>query len=490
MAFRRGIFISEEPTPIVPPVRVNTAMPVAFVTAPVHLAEDPYAVTNKPELLHTYADAVRKFGFSLRPGIWDNYTAPQMIFSQFALYAVAPLVLVNVLDPTIHNEVVTDENLTLGGYRGILEVDSVLIDTVSIQGYEEGTHYTLSFNRDGFVVVNAFDDITGGIVANATLTIGFTKLAPEKVDIYDVIGGYDMVNDKNFGLEIVEDIFPDFRLVPGQLLAPGFSSDPVVAAVMETKGGNINGHFRCITLCDMPTLIENNAGEMVRHRYTNVPAWKNRNNFTSTRQINLYPMLRLGNQIYYYSTQMAGRIGRTDFENRMVPYRSPSNQRLEINGICDANGDEIKLNINQANFLAGQGITSAVNWTQGWVSWGGRTGAFPGTTDPKDVQISIRRMFDWVGNTIVLTHWSRIDQPITPRRVKTIIDSVGIWFNSLTAQEFILGGRIELLPTDNPKTDLLDGFVRFRIHIAPPPPMEAAEFIQQYDPSYLQTLFQ
>lgn len=299
-----------------------------------------------------------------------------------------------------------------------------------------------------------------------------------------------MVNDKNFGLEIVEDIFPDFRLVPGQLLAPGFSSDPVVAAVMETKGGNINGHFRCITLCDMPTLIENNAGEMVRHRYTNVPAWKNRNNFTSTRQINLYPMLRLGNQIYYYSTQMAGRIGRTDFENRMVPYRSPSNQRLEINGICDANGDEIKLNINQANFLAGQGITSAVNWTQGWVSWGGRTGAFPGTTDPKDVQISIRRMFDWVGNTIVLTHWSRIDQPITPRRVKTIIDSVGIWFNSLTAQEFILGGRIELLPTDNPKTDLLDGFVRFRIHIAPPPPMEAAEFIQQYDPSYLQTLFQ
>ena len=487
--FRRGIFISEEATPIAPPVRVNAAMPVAFVTAPVHLSEDPYAVTNKPELLFTYADSVRKFGFSMRPGVWDNYTAPQMIFSQFALYAVAPLVLVNVLDPTIHNERVTGEKLTLDGYSGVLEVDGVLIDTVRIQGYEEDTHYALSFNPNGFVVVNAYEGISGGIAQNEQLTLSFTKLAPEKVDIYDVIGGYDMANDKNLGLEIVEDIFSDFRLIPGQLLAPGFSSDPVVAAVMETKGGNINGHFRCITLCDMPTLIENRAGELVRHRFTDVPAWKNRNNFTSTRQINCWPMLRLGNQKYYYSTQMAGRIGRTDFENRHVPYRSPSNQRLEINGICDARGDEIKLNINQANFLAGQGITSAINWTQGWVSWGGRTGAFPGTTDPKDVQISIRRMFDWVGNTIVLTYWSKVDAPLTRRRVETILDSVGIWFNSLASQEFIFGGRIELLPSDNPKTDLLDGFIRFRIHIAPPPPMEAAEFIMQYDPDYLQTLF-
>ena len=487
--FRRGIFISEEPTPIVPPVRVSTAMPVAFVTAPVHLSEDPYAVTNKPELLFTYADAVRKFGFSMRPEIWDNYTAPQMIFSQFALYAVAPLVLVNVLDPKIHNERVMGESLTLDGYSGILEVDGVLIDTVRVQGYEEGKHYALSFNRDGFVVVNAFEDITGGVEQNKTLTLSFTKLAPEKVDLYDVIGGYDMASDRNLGLEIVEDIFPDFRLIPGQLLAPGFSSDPVVAAVMETKGGNINGHFSCITLCDMPTLVENGAGQMVRHRFTDVPAWKNRNNFTSTRQINCWPMLRLGNQKYYYSTQLAGRIGRTDFENRHVPYRSPSNQRLEINGICNANGDEIKLNINQSNFLASQGITSAINWTQGWVSWGGRTGAFPGTTDPKDVQISIRRMFDWVGNTIVLTHWRKVDAPLTRRRVETILDSIGIWFNGLASQEFILGGRIELLPGDNPKTDLLDGFIRFRIHIAPPPPMEAAEFIMQYDPDYLQTLF-
>ena len=44
-ANRRGIFISEDETPIVPPVRVNASLPVVFVTAPIHLSEDPYNIT-------------------------------------------------------------------------------------------------------------------------------------------------------------------------------------------------------------------------------------------------------------------------------------------------------------------------------------------------------------------------------------------------------------------------------------------------------------
>jgi phage tail sheath protein FI len=316
-------------------------------------------------------------------------------------------------------------------------------------------------------------------------------LDPSLVDVYDVIGGYDSITGKNTGLELVNEIYPRFRLVPGQLLAPKFSEDPAVAAVMETKAGNINGHFRCIALCDMPTMVEDeyNPGEIIEHRYTDVPAWKNINNYVSTRQVNGYPNLILGEQKFFYSTQLAGLICRTDAENAGIPYNSPSNKNLKINGLCYENGEELVMNTEQANFLNGNGIITANNFTAGWVAWGNRTGAYPGNTDVKDAFIPIRRMFDWIGNTIVLTYWNKIDFPLTRRTIGTVVDSINIWLNSLAAREYILGGRIEYLEQDNAVTDLLDGIVKFRVKIAPPPPMKEAHFILEYDPDYLQVLF-
>ena len=308
------------------------------------------------------------------------------------------------------------------------------------------------------------------------------------VSIYDFIGGYDIQSGRNLGLEIVDDVFSDFGRVPGQLLAPGVSANPVVAAVMETKGANIAGHFRCITLCDMPTMIDDSDGTPATHKYTDVPRWKRLNNFVSTRQINLYPKLRLGNQKYFYSTQMAGLIGLTDSQNSGIPYESPSNNNLRINGLCYENGSELKLNKKQATFLASQGIISAINFTNGWVAWGNRTGAFPGTTDPKDAFLPIRRMFDWIGNTIVLTHWSRIDAPVTRRLIDSIMDSINYWLNGLAGRGFILGGRIEIIDEDNPLTDKLDGILRFRVQVTPPPPFQQGEFILQYDPDYVRAL--
>jgi len=426
----------------------------------------------------------------MRPEIWDNYIAPQVIFSQFSLYGVSPLIMINVLDPDIHSAEEEDVSVTLNRFSGVLPVEGTLIDTVEIEGFEEDTHYTLSFDRDGLVVINAKPNVPGGMSETETISVSCARLAPEMVDEYDFIGGVDIQTDKNLGLEIVGDIYPLFRMIPGQLLVPKWSSNPVVAAVMETKGANINGHFRCITLNDMPTMIPGSPGEMVPHKYQNVPAWKNLNNYVSTRQVNLYPMLRLGNQKYHYSSQMCGLIARTDFNNSDVPYESPSNNNLRINGLCYESGDEIVLNNEKGTFLANQGIVTATNFTNGWVAWGNRTGAFPGTTDVKDVFIPIRRMFDWIGNTLVLTHFSRVDAPISRRLRDTIIDSANIWLNGLAARGFILGGRVEpLQEDDNPLTDLLDGILRFRIRVSPPPPFEQGEFILQYDPEYLLTLF-
>ena len=76
------------------------------------------------------------------------------------------------------------------------------------------------------------------------------------------------------------------------------------------------------------------------------------------------------------------------------------------------------------------------------------------------------------------------------RLIETIVDSANIWLNGLTARGALLGGRVEFLEAENPTTDLLDGKIRFHVYIAPPPPAREIDFIQEYDPAYMSTLFE
>ena len=84
-----------------------------------------------------------------------------------------------------------------------------------------------------------------------------------------------------------------------------------------------------------------------------------------------------------------------------------------------------------------------MNFIGGWKCWGNRTACYPGVTDVKDSFIAIRRMFNWVGNTLVQTFWQRVDYPLNRRQIDTIVDSANIMMNGWTARQFILGGRVE-----------------------------------------------
>jgi phage tail sheath protein FI len=88
-----------------------------------------------------------------------------------------------------------------------------------------------------------------------------------------------------------------------------------------------------------------------------------------------------------------------------------------------------------------------------------------------------------------LTFWQKVDKPITKRLVRTIVNSYNVRLNGLAAREFILGGRVALLETENPITDLMDGILRFHIYVTPPPPAEQIVGILEFDPQYLVQLF-
>jgi hypothetical protein len=105
----------------------------------------------------------------------------------------------------------------------------------------------------------------------------------------------------------------------------------------------------------------------------------------------------------------------------------------------------------------------------------------------KDFFIPISRMFDWVGNTLIRTFWSKLDKPMNRRLIDNILDTCNIWLNGLVGMEYLLGARAEMLESENPLLDLMAGILRIHIYITPPSPMQLCEFTLEYDISYVQT---
>jgi phage tail sheath protein FI len=487
MAYKHGVSVSEVPTSILPPVESASGIPFIVGTAPVYMT-DPTNV-NKPVLVHNYDEAVKAFGYVPPREQEDgtkkyDFTICEFIDSQFKLFGVGPAIIVNVLDiagdfagVSVNGTIAIKENGT-GVVTDPAEESMPYLDASSFElnGVTKGVDYTVSYDENGRIVVTMLNGETSKSYQYTAQAVNFDS----KESVSCVIGGVDE-NGKKTGLELISECFPRFRLTPSIILAPKFSQDPAVAAVMAAKAENISGVFSAISLVDVPT-------DEVKN-YTAVAEWKNTNNITDKKQICCFPMCSLDGTLYHMSTQLAGLLGKTDADNDDVPYVSPSNKNFQMTAAVLADGTEVWLDTESAAYLNGQGVVTAINFIGGWKCWGNRTACYPAVTDVKDAFIPINRMFSWIGNTFIQTFWQNVDAPLNRRQIDTIVDSANIWLNGLTARQYILGGRVEFLETENPTTDLMDGKARFHVFITPPSPNREIDFVLEYDPEYLQTLF-
>lgn len=480
MAYKHGVYTSEQATSLVPMTQTDSGLIVAVGTAPVHLATAPVE-SNTPVLCYTYSEAVAALGYS---DDFEKYTLCEAMKVHFALFNMAPIVLVNVLDKKKH---VSQQKKTVAVENGVATVeDPVLLDTLTAALTEQGDaltkdkDYTAAFDDDGNVVVTP---VSGGKISTGatSLYLSYTMLAPEEVEADDIIGGVNTSTGKAEGLELIDEVYPRFGIVPGIIIAPKWSTISSVAAVMKAKEHNICGHFNAISLSDIPTTEVKT--------YTQASEWKNKNNYVDKDGFLGWPLLKLGTSKYHLMTQLASLMNYTDSQHDDIPYYSPSNKSLQADGACLADGTEVFLNNAQAAYLNGQGIITAINFIGGWKAWGNRSTAYPSNTDVKDTFITNRRMFNWVGNTLITTFWSKIDDPTNKRLIETVVDSANIWLNGLTAKGALLGGRVEYREDENTTTDVMDGKIRFHVYITPPAPARDIEFIQEYDPDYISALF-
>lgn len=479
MGYKHGVYTYEKPTSILPPIISDSGLPVVFGTAPVNMTKEPKV--NEPVMCYTYDEAIKHMGYS---DDWEKFTLCEFIYSQFALFQRAPVILINVLDPEKHKK---KEDIKTTLIKDKIEIKKVgiLPDTIEIsedkpeptEKYELGTDYLVSFTQTGTINITAISD---NITEDAKLKISYEILDTSLVTITDIIGGIDVVTGKRLGLELVNEVFPRFRKVPGLVLVPGWSHNPEIAAIMDAKAKNINNIFKGESIVDVPSSLN----------YSEVPDWKNKNNYMSHHQITCWPKIKLGDKEYHLSTQLAGVIGTTDVLNRDIPYESPSNKNLKCDGAILEDGEEVFLGPEQANYLNGEGVITALNFIGGWKTWGNRTSIYPSSSDPKDSFIPIRRMFNWIANTLILTYWSKIDNPQNRRLVETVVDSANLWLNGLTAEECILGGRVEFLQEENPVTDVMDGILKFHLYMTPPSPAREIDFIMEYDVNYVKSFIE
>lgn len=474
--YYHGVSTRQVDTSISTPVEADSGVPFVVGAAPGHTVGGQ---VNEPVMCYTYAEAVSAFGFS---DDWEKYPLCEMIYSQFQLYGVAPIVLVNVLDPAKHKKTVPEQNYTVTEGKVYLPLEAVQ-DSVKVKKsadgapeyYVAGEDYDTLYDGENLIV----EVLEGGEIPEsaAELAISFTAVDPSAVTKKEIIGGFDTNTKKSSGLELIDSVFPKYGIVADLVLAPGWSHDSEVAAIMSAKVQAINGVFEGKALCDIDT-------NDVRH-YADAPAWKKAKNINSKYQLICWPLFKLGERVFHASVQAAGRMGLTDSDNGGCPAESPSNKLLQIDSAVLADGTVVLLDLQQANYLNSNGIVTALNFIGGYVLWGDETACFPADTDVKNYFICVSRMFGWVANSLILTYWSKVDKKMTRRLIDTIIDSVNIWLNGLTNEEKLLGGRVEFREDENPITSLMAGKATFHVFLTPPSPMRECEFVLEYDVEYV-----
>lgn len=468
-----GINISEQATSVKSMVAGDSALPVIFGTAPVNMLENP--TLNEPVLCLSYSEAVKAFG-----SIKDNndYSLLQAIEILYSLYGISKAVFVNVLDKEKHKKTQSEATYTFTKDKVELPHVGILKDSVVVKADAESAtvdvDYTLAFDDYGKLIITRVTE--GSLLEDDELTVQYDYIDTSMVNADDIVGGIDAETGKKKGLEVIADIFPSLALIPTLILAPGFSHLPGVAQVMATKCKNINGVFHAVAIADIQ--------DDTLKAYNKVPEYKNSKSIIDADLITCFPRVTNAGSAHWMSTHLCGVIATTDSNNGGTPHVSPSNQAAKIDGLIN-NGKIVKLGLDEANYLNENGIVTALNFIGGFKIWGNRTSAYPSNTDVKDMFIPVRRVFSWIGNTLVTNFWQNVDMPINKRNIENIVNNVQFWLDSLKSQEVINGATVTFPDELNSDTELLNGKLKFKLQMASPTPAEDIEFILEYDVSLM-----
>lgn len=466
MQFRHGLRTNEVDSG--EKTYLSTKAPIVVLgAAPINMGD--LSCVNQPVLIQNISEATKYFGGVNKI---EGFNISEVLYSAFQLFGVAPVVCINVLDPEKHSAIEIIKNIPIK--NGVAKIEKVGIITSEMELKKGGTEevidaaiYETSFDSKGNLELY-FEDSE---IVSIDGTIKYLK--PSLVTPEDIIGKIDIKTLKKEGIELIDDIFTKYSVIPGIGIAPGYSHNNELRTIMNTKFQAINGgKWKSIIVADIPENVE--YGEVIK--------WKKDNNAIDPEQLLCYGIGILGSHNLHLSTIVACELSRGDAINGGVPCDSPSNKSAKVSKVVykDKEGKYQDLNLDekQAELLNENGIITAIQTPGGFMIWGNRTSAFQpgGTAEKKDIWIHAKRMIQFICNIIAANNQNEIDKRMSKTRVIAIRDNINQWLADLKSQEKISGGRVEFRTIDNPGEEVANGKFVWQIIFGDVPIGENLEF--------------
>lgn len=481
MAYQHGVYVQEVASRVVATASVDAGLPVVIGTA-----IKPF---SDPKLVVTYDDAVKACGGYIgvnANGVHD-FTLCEFVKAFFVNANLSKAVLINIFDPTKHiSSSASSATVALSEGVGVLNVSNAVIQSVKVGTTDavKGTDYTETYLEDGTRKLERVEGSTV-VLASSSLTVSYKTADLSLVDAGDI----------EAGINKVADVYPQTLLVPGQLVCPKYSCFASIKTKLKNAAASVGGVYRCVALCDIATANDSlpSGGAAAAESVTGVTEYAN---VAAAKQVVspdvalCWPMAKLGAELYHGSTILAATACQTDAANAGIPYASPSNHSANVSGAALKSGASVWLKAPQANELNAAGVVTLLSTSSGFVVWGNRLSAYPANTDAKDSMIPVRRMMDYVGNTLINTFFQKVDAPLNKRQVEAIVDSANIWLNGLVGGGYLIAGKVEFRDEDNTSLSLSDGVANFRVTLCPPSPNRAVIFTLEYNALAYSALFE
>lgn len=449
---------------------IGSTVAVYIGTAPVNLIRGYGAYVNTPVLLNSMSDVMAYCGYS---AAWDKFTLCEAFKLHFdnAAGNIGPVVAINAMDPVAHGKTEqTTAELSVVNGRASIVSDTIILDTLKIDGKTEGKDYTVSYDFTAGRVELTFAD---GSTTNLQAT--YTEIDPAAVTAEHIIGKAS--DDGEYtGLGCIELIYQYLDLVPNLILVPGWSSDPNVCKAMVKAATGINGHWFAKVYADIPL---SDGGQKIDTRATAIK-WHQDHGYNTTDTLTpFWPKAKgTDGNIYHLSVLWAWRQMQVDMENGGLPFETASNKPIPATGQYFGK-DSTNRGFDQraANDLNAVGITTACYWGGRWVLWGPHTGAFRhgNVADERCIFDSNVRMLMHVLNRFQIDNAEMIDKPMTRSQADSIRNKEQEKVDAWAAMGAFIGEPVvEFVQTDNTIENLVNGVFQWQFRGTTTPALRSA----------------
>lgn len=413
------------------------------------------AYVKKPILISSLREA-RELG--LYSDNWETYTLCEVIHAHFmnGEKSVAPIILVNILDPVNTKEDVATAELVLKRtgkkYIGYFEDSLARVDGIVLTISADVKSQNIYYNGDKIAVEVELKEESNLATITATAEydqINFDIASVEASDIQDALDSLDYC-EQNTGV------------IPNIIVAPCFSEIPEFHALIAQKATDkIAGKWYCISLSDIP---------VTEDTYAKAKTWKDTNAYESKTDKVYWPALAFGDKKYHASTIGAYMMQKIDSENSDVPYVSTSNKELFCDrAIVGSDAKTLLISEAEANELNKVGITT-VNVIKGGLRFWGSHMANYNYTNLADIAVEDRfdapvRMSMYILNHLQNQYINEIDESFSRKDVDSIVNGAQTWLDSLVNDGMLLYASVSFNNESNSDESLANGDFEFDIQV-------------------------